>query len=35
MVHVQDMTEIWDRVGTQESMGMFLTVTHSIGDMEP
>ena len=28
-------TETWDKGGTQESMGVTLAVTHSIGDMEP
>ena len=28
------MAETWDRAGTQESMGVTLAVTHSIGDME-
>ena len=27
-------TETWDKGGTQESMGVTLAVTHSIGDME-
>ena len=31
----QDETETWDKEGTQESMGVTLAVTHSIGDMEP
>ena len=29
------MTETWDKVGTQESMGLTLAVIHSTGDMEP
>ena len=33
--HLQDETETWDKGGTQESMGVTLAVTHSIGDMEP
>jgi hypothetical protein len=33
--HLQDNTENWDRVGTQESMGVTWAVTHNIGDMEP
>ena len=32
---LQDETETWDKGGTQESMGVTLAVTHSIGDMEP
>ena len=32
---LQDKTESWDKGGTQESMGVTLAVTHSIGDMEP
>ena len=31
--HLQSETETWDKGGAQESMGVSLTVTHSIGDM--
>ena len=31
----EDMPETWDRGNSQESMGVTLAVTHSIGDMEP
>ena len=33
--HLEDMREVWDRGGTQESMEMPLAVTHRIEDMEP
>ena len=33
--HLQDKTETWDKGGAQESMGVTLAVTHSIGDMKP
>jgi hypothetical protein len=33
--HLQDETETWYRGSTQESIGVALAVTHSIGDMEP
>ena len=33
--HLQDETETWEKGGAQESMGVTLAVTHSIGDMEP
>jgi hypothetical protein len=33
--HLKNVAETWDRAGTQESMGVTLAVTHSIGDMEP
>jgi hypothetical protein len=35
--HLQDETEIWDKVSVQESVvvGVTLAVTHSIEDMEP
>jgi hypothetical protein len=33
--HLQDETKTWGKEGAQESMGMILAVTHSIGDMEP
>ena len=32
--HLQDVSEIWDAGGIQESMGVTLSVTHSIRDME-
>lgn len=32
--HLEDMREVWDRGGTQESMGVTLVVTHNTGDME-
>jgi hypothetical protein len=32
---VENLTEIWDRVGTQESVGLTLAITHhNIGHME-
>jgi hypothetical protein len=33
--HLEDMQEIWDRRGDQELIGVTLSVTYSIGDMEP
>ena len=33
--HLLDETETWDKGGTQESMGVILAMTHSIGDMGP
>ena len=33
--HLQEETDVWDRGGVQESMGVSLAVTHSIGAMEP
>ena len=32
--HLQEETDVWDRGGVQESMGVSLAVTHSTGDME-
>jgi hypothetical protein len=32
--HLKDVTETWDRGGTQESMVVTLAMTHSIGDTE-
>jgi hypothetical protein len=32
--HLQDETETWDKGGTQESMGVTLTVTHNVGGLE-
>jgi hypothetical protein len=31
---LEDLAEIWDRGGTQESMGMILVETHGSGNME-
>ena len=33
--HLQEETETWDKGYAQESIGVSLAVTHSIGDMEP
>jgi hypothetical protein len=33
--HLQEETETWDNRGAQESVGMSLAVTDSIGDMGP
>lgn len=33
--HLQDVTETWNRGGTQESMELTLTVTHYIDNTEP
>jgi hypothetical protein len=33
--HLQDKTKTWDKGGAQESMGVTLTETDNIGDMEP
>jgi hypothetical protein len=33
--YLQEETEIWDNRGAQETTGLSLVVTHSIGDMEP
>lgn len=33
--HIQNKTETWDKRGTQESIGVTLAVTFSIGVMEP
>ena len=33
--HLQEETETTDKGGAQESMGVTLAVTHSIGDMDP
>ena len=32
--HLQDVTETWVKGGAQESMGVTLAVTHSIGNKE-
>lgn len=32
---MQEETETWDKEGGQESMGVSLAVTHSLGYMEP
>jgi hypothetical protein len=32
--YLEDMPEAWDERGFQESMGVTLAETHSIGDME-
>jgi hypothetical protein len=33
--HHQDVIETCNKGGTQQSMGLTVAVTHSIGDMEP
>ena len=33
--HLQNETETWDKGGAQESMGVSLAVTHSIGNVGP
>ena len=33
--HLQNETETWDKGGGQESMGVSLAVTHSIGNVGP
>ena len=32
--HLQDVTETWGKGGAQESMGVTLAATHSIGNKE-
>ena len=34
MGHIEGESETWDIKGTQEAMGVTLTVTHNIGLME-
>lgn len=35
MGNLQEETNTWDRRSTQESIGAFLAVTHSVRDMDP
>ena len=35
MGHLQAKTETWDKGGVEESVGVILTVTHYIENMEP